>query len=403
MKTYLVGGAIRDKLLGLRPKDFDYVIVGATDEDVASMIDEGYKQVGKSFPVFLHPISGSEYAFARVERKVGPGYNGFQVDTKDVTLTQDLARRDLTINSMASDVDTGEFFDPYGGLIDLKNGIIRHTTAAFAEDPLRVFRVAKFVSRLGFTVDESTVTLMKQITASGELEYLAKERLLKEMLLVISGKHSVAAFQMLFDIGALEVFCPILNDIFSSKGALKHISLMLEYECESAEEKLGWLLGYLANAYFSDYFFDKLMDRMHCSLKTKKMAHAVKECDIFNVGNLIHKPTTILHTLKIIKQLEFLEETKFNKTFMELSKFVATISGNSDIDIDFVEGKFQAYASAIKDINQAAIAERFTVDGKTDGKRVGEQILNEKIQKIEFVNELWDTYRNMIEGVNNDN
>ena len=175
MKIYLVGGAVRDALLGLPIKDKDWVVVGATPQE---MLDAGYQQVGRDFPVFLHPKSREEYALARTERKSGSGYTGFTCyAAPDVTLEADLQRRDLTINAMARD-DDGEIIDPYNGRDDLENRLLRHVSPAFSEDPLRVLRVARFAARyahLGFRIADETMTLMRDMNAAGELEHLTPE------------------------------------------------------------------------------------------------------------------------------------------------------------------------------------------------------------------------------------
>src|ERR1700716_1563227 len=162
MKIYAVGGAVRDELLGLPVKDRDYVVVGATPDE---MLELGYQQVGKDFPVFLHPETHEEYALARTERKTARGYHGFEFDAApDVTLEQDLARRDLTINAIARD-DDGTLIDPFNGAEDLSAGILRHVSAAFAEDPVRILRVARFAARFGFAVAPETMHLMHAMVA----------------------------------------------------------------------------------------------------------------------------------------------------------------------------------------------------------------------------------------------
>ena len=180
MKVYLVGGAVRDSLLGLPVMEKDWVVVGATPEEMEA---DGFRPVGKDFPVFLHPNTQEEYALARTERKSGHGYGGFTFHAaSDVSLEEDLIRRDLTINAMAK-AKGGKVIDPFSGRIDLKARLLRHVSPAFAEDPLRVLRVARFASRyhwLGFRVAEDTLTLMKQLTDSGELGYLVPERVWKE-------------------------------------------------------------------------------------------------------------------------------------------------------------------------------------------------------------------------------
>lgn len=201
-KVYLVGGAVRDKLLGRVSKDNDYVVVGSTPE---KMIADGFTQVGASFPVFLHPTTGDEYALARTERKTGAGYHGFDtVYDPSVTLEDDLARRDLTINSMALS-ETGELIDPYGGQQDLSLGILRHTSEAFAEDPLRVLRLARFAARYGFYVADETIDLAIKVVASGELKSLPLERIWTELYKGFSEPHVIMMLDVLDEVGALKV------------------------------------------------------------------------------------------------------------------------------------------------------------------------------------------------------
>lgn len=205
MKTYLVGGAVRDILLGMEPKDRDYVIVGATPEEVEDMLASGYQRVGADFPVFLHPDTGDEYALARIERKVGAGYNGFQAFTSpDLTLKDDLLRRDLTINAMALDPLTGEIFDFFGGQEDLRNGVIRHVSKAFAEDPLRVLRAGRFAARYNFKISPDTKELMKQLVDSGELDHLTRERVWVEIEKMLGEVGAHAGIQALLEVGALQ-------------------------------------------------------------------------------------------------------------------------------------------------------------------------------------------------------
>ena len=204
MKTYLVGGAVRDLLLGLDPKDRDYVVIGST---VIEMLDAGYSQVGKDFPVFLHPETGEEYALARRDRKIAPGYGGFSVDTDYVTLEQDLERRDLTINSMAMDAQ-GNVFDYYGGQADLEAKILRHTSDAFFEDPLRVVRLARFYARyksLGFTVHEDTKHLCAMMVRTLDLDEISDERFWVELSKNFSEDHPEYFFEFLQEINALDM------------------------------------------------------------------------------------------------------------------------------------------------------------------------------------------------------
>lgn len=194
MKAYVVGGAVRDELLGLPVQDRDYVVVGATPEEMAA---QGFKPVGKDFPVFLHPQTKEEYALARTERKSGRGYKGFTVyAAPDVTLEEDLRRRDLTINAMAKAPD-GTLIDPFGGKRDLEAGVLRHVSEAFAEDPVRILRVARFAARFGFQVAPETLELMKEMVASGEADYLVPERVWREFSRGLGEPHPELMFEVL--------------------------------------------------------------------------------------------------------------------------------------------------------------------------------------------------------------
>ena len=179
MQIYLVGGAVRDELLGLAVHDKDYVVVGSTPDEMESA---GYKSVGKDFPVFIHPITHDEYALARTERKTSKGYKGFVVEvSKDVTLVEDLARRDLTINAMARDAN-GSLIDPYHGMTDIQTKTLRHVSDAFAEDPVRVLRAARFSAKFDeFTVAPETMQLMKLMVEEGEVDALVAERVWQEL------------------------------------------------------------------------------------------------------------------------------------------------------------------------------------------------------------------------------
>jgi tRNA nucleotidyltransferase (CCA-adding enzyme) len=200
MQIYLVGGAVRDGLLGLGLTDRDWVVVGATPEQ---MVAQGFEPVGKDFPVFLHPHTREEYALARTERKTATGYKGFVVHAApDVTLEQDLARRDLTINAMAQD-EQGRLIDPYGGQQDLKAGVLRHVTDAFREDPVRILRLARFAARFdGFAVAPETLTLARQMVQSGEVDALVPERVWQEVSRGLLTPRPVRMAQVLVDCGA---------------------------------------------------------------------------------------------------------------------------------------------------------------------------------------------------------
>ncbi|QYK00694.1 multifunctional CCA addition/repair protein [Shewanella psychrotolerans] len=214
MKIYLVGGAVRDQLLQIPIKDRDYMVVGATPQQ---MLDLGYNQVGKDFPVFLHPKTQQEYALARTERKTAVGYSGFSCyAAPDVTVEEDLLRRDLTINAIAQDED-GTLVDPYGGQQDIENRQLRHVSDAFIEDPLRVLRVARFAARfhnLGFSVAPETLTLMQQIAQSGELEALTPERVFLELDKALSTQSPQIFFEVLRQTQSLAILFPEIDALF---------------------------------------------------------------------------------------------------------------------------------------------------------------------------------------------
>ncbi|WP_180034412.1 MULTISPECIES: multifunctional CCA addition/repair protein [unclassified Acinetobacter] len=214
MQVYLVGGAVRDHLLGHPYHEKDYVVVGATPEQ---LLAQGYQPVGKDFPVFLHPETKDEYALARTERKSGHGYHGFEFYTDvNVTLEQDLIRRDLTINAIAMD-DAGQIYDPYHGQQDLERRILRHVSDAFVEDPLRVLRIARFAARykaLGFKVADETLELMQELAKSGELEALTPERVWKETSRALMEDHADEYFEVLRACGALKVLFPEIDALY---------------------------------------------------------------------------------------------------------------------------------------------------------------------------------------------
>lgn len=214
MQIYLVGGAVRDEQLGIQFTERDWCVVGATPDQ---LLDDGYQQVGKDFPVFLHPETKEEYALARTERKTAPGYHGFSFDfSPDVSIEDDLSRRDLTINAMARD-SNGELFDPHGGLRDINDRVLRHVSDAFAEDPVRILRVAKFAARFapqGFTIADETMTLMRSMVDAGEVDALVPDRVWKETEAALAGSNSRVFFEVLRECGALKKLYPEVDGLF---------------------------------------------------------------------------------------------------------------------------------------------------------------------------------------------
>lgn len=245
MQIYLVGGAVRDRLLGLPVKDKDYVVVGATPEQ---MIDQGFTPVGKDFPVFLHPETREEYALARTERKTAPGYQGFQFNTDPtVTLEQDLLRRDLTINAIAADAQ-GNLIDPYHGAIDLQQKCLRHVSHAFTEDPVRILRIARFYARyahLGFRIADETLQLMRDMVDQGEIDHLVPERVWQEFAKALTEAKPSYFFLALQRCGALNKLFPELASLFNIPNPPQwhpevcsgiHSLLVLDVACQLSNE-----------------------------------------------------------------------------------------------------------------------------------------------------------------------
>jgi tRNA nucleotidyltransferase (CCA-adding enzyme) len=220
-EVYLVGGAVRDQLLGLESHDKDYVVVGATETQMKTL---GFKAVGKDFPVFLHPVSKDEYALARTERKVGKGYTGFTVDASvNVTLEEDLARRDLSINAMALSKNN-QLVDPFNGKQDLESKTLRHTTEAFTEDPVRVLRLARFLARYGsdWSIHEDTKALVSRMVKAGELAHLVPERVWKETEKALLEKHPQLYFEVLNELGVLRLLFPEIAQMVAVPQAPEH-------------------------------------------------------------------------------------------------------------------------------------------------------------------------------------
>lgn len=245
MEIYLVGGAVRDELMGIPVKERDWVVVGSTPSEMQAL---GYQQVGKDFPVFLHPTTHDEYALARTERKTGRGYKAFSCyAAPDVTLEEDLQRRDLTINAIAKAAD-GHLIDPFHGEQDLKNHVLRHVSSAFIEDPVRVLRIARFAARyayLGFKIADETMLLMCEMVLNGEVNALVAERVWQELFLTLQAKNPEVFFKTLRACGALKIIFPELDQLFGVPNPSEwhpeidtgvHVLLVLETACRLSEK-----------------------------------------------------------------------------------------------------------------------------------------------------------------------
>lgn len=320
IKTYKVGGCIRDRLLNVQSHDTDYVVVGAT---VQYMLDHGFVQVGRNFPVFIHPKTHEEYALARTEQKIGNGYHGFQCDSSpNVTLVEDLSRRDITINAIAED-ESGNLIDPYNGINDLHNHLIRHVSKAFSEDPLRVIRVARFKAQLGFTIVPETIILMKQIVNSGELKYLSHERIFGEIKKVLKtpGRFDqstclIIFLQTLYQVCALDQINSALSQLASHDKfmlRLEQAILQLENSCdnlsnltydESAKIKYAILIGIAALDSGVEYAL--AINKLSGHEKSYNELGLLVGKNIQNLVNLAYsKPVdilTLIHRLDLIRR-----------------------------------------------------------------------------------------------------
>ena len=327
MQVYLVGGAVRDQLLGRPIKDKDFVVVGAT---VADMLAAGFQQVGADFPVFLHPVSREEYALARTERKQGLGYQGFSVHASpDVTLREDLQRRDLTVNAMAIEVKsltddtpiTGKVVDYYGGLDDINSKTLRHVSNAFSEDPLRVLRTARFYGRyydLGFSIADETLLLMRQLVGSGELAHLSSERIWQESSRAMMQVSPQVYWQQLFEIGALiEYFAP-LHQAWSQAqyGQIREIVQTALYFAGQMQLNLSQRWALLMASLNRDLFILESTD-----LNSDMMATAVK--GINEIGNSAKVPKA---------------QTQFATLFVQQAKNLSIINQlNAAQKIDLIQ------------------------------------------------------------------
>jgi len=289
MKVFVVGGAVRDELLGLPLADRDWVVVGSTPEEMSAL---GYKPVGRDFPVFLHPVSHEEYALARTERKSGRGYKGFMVyAAPDVTLEEDLRRRDLTINAMAKD-EAGNLVDPYGGARDLKAGVLRHVSEAFAEDPLRILRVARFAARFGFAVAPETQALMHAMVDSGEAEFLVPERVWQELARGLAEPCPARLFDVLDACGYLRRHLPELRPDLAAlqRAAQANAALAVRFAL------LAWPLG--AQGDKAEDALQALCDRIRVPSASRELALATLRCRPLLEGAAGASPAQLLAALK---------------------------------------------------------------------------------------------------------
>ena len=358
MNTYLVGGAVRDKLLKLAVAERDWVVVGATPE---YMLAQGFKQVGRDFPVYLHPESGEEYALARTERKTGPGHTGFACNSDPtITLEEDLNRRDLTINAMAEDA-AGTIIDPYGGQADLEQRLLRHVSDAFVEDPLRVLRVARFAARfsnMGFTVAPETLALMRSIAAGGELTLLAAERIWSELEKSLAADSPAAFLDTLENCAALDQILPGLNQHPERRAVLAAAS-------RHSEDPL------LRYAVLFESFPIELAEGLNEHLRApRKYADLALLCSRYG-GNFVE--AEILDPEQTVLLLELTDAFRRPRRFAQFLEACELAQAQAYGSRDHLQRAFEA----CRDLKPGLWAK-----DELKGHEIGERLRAERIQKV---------------------
>lgn len=400
MQIYLVGGAVRDTLLNIPIKDKDWVVVGSTPDELLSL---GYSQVGSDFPVFLHPKTKEEYALARTERKSGGGYQGFNCDfNPDITLEEDLLRRDLTVNAMAKD-ESGNIYDPYNGQQDIQLKKLRHVSDAFSEDPLRVLRVARFAARfahLGFTIADETIELMRHISDSGELELLTPERVWQETERALGESQPWVYFQALRQCGALAIIFPELDRLFGVPQPEKHhpeidcgIHTLMVLEQASrltSDVSVRWAsllhdLGkgitrkeLLPSHHGHEQSGEKLVIQVNQRLKTPNEFK-----DLSRLVCLYHTHVHRAFELKATTMLTFFNNIDLWRKPERLPQILIACKADSRGRTGFenVEYPQVEYITALAEACLKITAKQFVAQGIT-GKAIGEAIAKERINLI---------------------
>jgi tRNA nucleotidyltransferase (CCA-adding enzyme) len=400
MQIYLVGGAVRDQLLGLEPVERDWVVVDATPEQ---MTNQGYRQVGKDFPVFLHPETREEYALARTERKQGHGYKGFEFDcSTDVSLEDDLLRRDLTINAIAQN-QQGDIIDPYNGKADLEARVLRHVSDAFIEDPLRVLRVARFAARfahLDFSIADETLELMRSIAASGELDYLTPERIWLETTKALNTRTPTVFFETLRSCDALQVIFPEVNALFGVPQRADyhpeidtgvHTMMVLEQAAKlsaDAEVRFAALVHDLGKAETSEDILPshhghekktvRLINQMAKRLRIPKQYR-----DIAVLVGQYHTHVHRVFELKPGTMLDMFERIDIFRKPERLHPFLLACKADSlgrkgFEQHDYPQADFvEKCAVSLQQINTRRISEQFD-----DGKQIADAIRRERLQVL---------------------
>lgn len=381
MQVYLVGGAVRDRLLDLTVKDKDFVVVGATPDELLS---QGFQQVGASFPVFLHPKTHNEYALARLERKIGAGHKGFVVNSNQhVSLEDDLLRRDLTINALAmpvaglfDDSITGGVIDYYGGIKDLQDKKLRHVSPAFAEDPLRVLRVARFYARfysLGFTVDGATEQLMQQLARSGELQTLSRERLWSEVVRAMQEQHGFAFWELLWQLDIVAILLPKLAINWQDELRLQRTFTLLQ---ASYDKPIAYSFAMLVSGFFTAQDTQSIADCATRLAVPKHCQHfAILVCESYS---LFTRPLTAKSIVPLIERTKaHNDSTTLRLLIVACYHYLAVYELQAVI--------LQAVALTL--FEQAIISYRRIgindIDPNLTGQAIGSAILTERLRAIE--------------------
>jgi len=398
--VYLVGGAVRDELLGLPHRESDWVVVGSTPDELRA---KGFRQVGASFPVFLHPQTGEEYALARTERKQGHGYHGFSVDFHPgVTLEEDLERRDLTINAMARD-GRGVLIDPFGGQRDLERRVLRHVSPAFSEDPLRVLRVARFAARfaeLGFSVHQSTLELMQEMAASGELEHLVPERVWAEFARALAAKRPEVFVEVLRSCGALAVLLPEVDCLFGIPqpekyhpeidtgvhvmmamnlaarlgGSAEAVFALLLHDLGKGLTPPGLLPAHIGHEHSGVPLVNRVCDRMRVPGAFRELAIMVCELHLRCHGLMEAKPAAVMN---LIEKADLLRRPDRVEDFILCCK--ADFLGRKGLeDRPYPQG--ERLRRALDSV--LAIHARDLETGGLDGIRIGEKLRRARVEAI---------------------
>lgn len=375
MKVYLVGGAVRDQLLSLPIVERDWVVVGAEPEE---LLELGYRQVGKDFPVFIHPDSGDEYALARTERKSGKGHRGFKVHSEPtIKLEDDLSRRDLTINAIAEDSE-GHLIDPYGGQKDLKQKVLRHISPAFSEDPLRVLRVARFAAKfwgLGFTISPETLNLMSKISNSDELSTLSKERIWKETERALESDNPEIFFITLWQVGALHTLVRPLAEALNSSNNLLMLADIRNLSGITSRY-LG--LSIIAEAHDNQPVAEQFNQAFCAPSKLHDFTELIAKCFYQCINALSSSEENIYETL--IHLDAFRRESRCIEFLSCLDQIQMTFKLGENTSIKFLRDIIPELAKIKPDQDMKSLS----------GKEIGDSLANLRINKIRQLK----TYKN---------